>query len=521
MPNVYRPGEFVPELQGVTRGAVSVVCHVPQDLELVYALAETAPRPPSSPLVSLAQALRAKSLNWHEWWQHWISSGGKMHPLYDTALGFDTGGAATLAKETVELKDSNIETLKQVLSALYYMWTAHPDDAADLACCISIPLDMGPSAPLTEWEGNQPALAFGQGSLWVEVGLAAWRARGFIAGLILRGGIDAASRRAGLVNKARQVAIAKLRSAGRVQASELPDLRQMTANDIKPGNHLCVLIHGLCSTDAGTFDQFEEEIRRRCATSATKLQLAGFPHDSMTASIETNAEELAQLLVERNLRNVRLVCHSRGGLVARRTAAWLRQEQKRTPSNNDPWIHSCLTFGTPHLGTSAASAPKGLTGCLLSLAHLHRSPSVSAVADILASRKFGETWRGVSELAPIEEKSSYLPVLKRHESEFLYLDDPPLNLHVFGSVGPDQIRRQNWKVRLMERILGTAEHDLLVPIDSSVPRLRNPGHRMPLTVRSHFEYFSYIAGEPAAPAFWNLALSALGLEPPVQNQLVT
>jgi hypothetical protein len=73
----------------------------------------------------------------------------------------------------------------------------------------------------------------------------------------------------------------------------------------------------------------------------------------------------------------------------------------------------------------------------------------------------------------------------------------------------------------MERILGTAEHDLLVPIDSSVPRLRNSGHRMPLTVRSHFEYFSYIAGEPPPPAFWDQALSALGLEAPVQSQVVT
>jgi len=146
--------------------------------------------------------------------------------------------------------------------------------------------------------------------------------------------------------------------------------------------------------------------------------------------------------VRLNARNLRLVCHSRGGLVARRTATLLRQEARRPNGGGPPWIHSCLTFGTPHLGTSVASSPEALTASVLALAHLHRSPSVSAVADILCSVKAGATWRSVPELTPVEEEDSCLPLLRRHEEDYLFLDDA-LPLHVFGSVGPSVWRRRD------------------------------------------------------------------------------
>lgn len=513
MLDVYASGAYIPALKGHARGAVSVVCHVPEDLELFYAIAELAPRPPSSPLASLAHAISQTSIDWREWWLHWRSLGGRIHQLSESGApgSNDTGTPVEESKEFVDVEDAEIETLKQVISALYYMWTAHPDDARDLSCCISLALESGTSAPSIEWVGGQPALAFGQGSVWIALGRAGWKARGFLAGLVLGDGIDAASRRAGLVRKARNAAISKVRSAGRPDAADLLNLRDLQQNQIPAGHELCLLLHGLCSTDVGTFDQLEGLIRRRAGNPGNaNLTVVGFPHDSLTAGIETNAEELAQLLVRLNARNVRFVCHSRGGLVARRTAALLRQEARRPNWVGPPWIHSCLTFGTPHLGTSAASSPETLTAGVLALAHLSRSPSVSAVADILCSVQAGSTWRSVSELTPVEEKDSCLPLLRRHEEDFLFLDDA-LPLRVFGSAGPRVRRRRDWKTRLMQRILGTADHDLLVPITSSVPVLRGENAGARLEERNHFEYFSRLDSEPPDPPFWNAALATLGL----------
>jgi hypothetical protein len=513
MPNVYMTGAYIPELKGHVYGAVTVVCHVPADLELVFAVADLAPRPPSSPLGSLAQTLSAPSIEWRDWWLHWRGGGGRLHPLAEPVK--PTTNMVTAGIEEPEsplIEDSTIETFKQVLSTLYHIWTAQADDSLTLKCCISVAVASEDQSTLIEWKGSQPALAFGQGSLWASIGLTAWRARGFLAGLILGDGVDAASRRAGLVKKAREMAISKLRDANRQLAADLPDIRSL--NQIPAGQDLCVLIHGLCSTDVGTFDQLEELIVIRSGKPGNaNLAVVGFPHDSLTASIDTNAEELARKLVGLNARNLRFVCHSRGGLVARRTAAFLRQETKRPNWEPPPWIHSCVTFGTPHLGTSVASSPAELTACVMSLAHLSRSPSVAAVTDILCSVKAGSTWRSVSELRPIEDGYSCLQDLKKHEENVLFFDDA-LPLRVFGSSGLGNWRRRDWRMRFIERILGTADHDLLVPIASSVPVLRqeHPGARV--IDRTHFEYFSRLSWEPPVPPLWNAALTALGLPNP-------
>ena len=169
-----------------------------------------------------------------------------------------------------------------------------------------------------------------------------------------------------------------------------------------------------------------------------------------------------------------------------------------------------MTFGTPHLGTSVASSPATMTAAVMALAHLNRSPSASAVADILCSVRGGATWRSVAELRPAEEQDSCLQQLRRDENRCLFLDDA-LPLRVFGSAGPSVARRRDWKTRLIQRILGTAEHDLLVPITSSVPVLRPGNAGVRLLERTHFEYFSRLDSEPADPPFWNAALASLGL----------
>jgi hypothetical protein len=512
MPDVHTPDGFVPELQGTVRGAVTVVCHSPFDLECLYAITDLAPRPPASPLGSLAATLNQSSpIDWGGWWAHWRSEGRQI-PLPDASL--DASGATTPAatgdkdvdveSEADERPESDLETLKRVLAALFHIWQAQDvEDGPQLSCCVSVASE-GATPNGVVWAGSQPALAFGLGSLWTAVGTATWTARGFIAGLVLGGGIDAASRSAGLVRRAREVAVAR-QLAKMPQPPDLPDIRTLDA--IPEGQRLCVLVHGLCSTDVGTFDEFEARVRSRSGKPGNAtVNVVGFPHDSLTTTIETNAQELAQHLVRLGARECRLVCHSRGGLVARRSATWLRKEGP----DGTKWIHSCVTFGTPHLGTSVANSPGQLTALLMSIAHLSRSPGAQSVVDILCGVQAGRTYVGVSELVPSGADGSYLARLEQLEN-CLFLDDA-IPLRAFGSTGRAGRSLKAW---LIKRVLGTGEHDLLVPISSSVPSLRAgtvPSGR--LTGRTHFEYFSRLGTREPDPVFWQEALNFMGLPTP-------
>jgi pimeloyl-ACP methyl ester carboxylesterase len=260
---------------------------------------------------------------------------------------------------------------------------------------------------------------------------------------------------------------------------------------------LVVLVHGLCSTDVGTFADFETLLRGR-----PNVHVAGFPHDSLTTSIDDNARELAQVIRLLGKAGIRLVCHSRGGLVARRTHLLLQQK----PPSAGAWIHSCVTFGTPHLGTSVASSPISLTFACMALAHLARSPGVASLVDVLCACT-GEGLVGVSELLPSRVKDSYLARLEAAENR-LFLNEG-FNLHVFGSVAPQSSLWTRLVAGMITRVVGTPDHDLLVPTRSSLPRLEGVGPHAPIAGRSHFEYFT--RQNAVDPPHFAAAVQRLGL----------
>jgi pimeloyl-ACP methyl ester carboxylesterase len=100
---------------------------------------------------------------------------------------------------------------------------------------------------------------------------------------------------------------------------------------------LIVLVHGLASTAA--------EMARMLEPLA--VSAARFEHDTFI-SIDKNASELRKLLEEHDetADELSLLCHSRGGLVARAAADLLPEEVSRRTA-----IH---TFGTPHTDTPLA-----------------------------------------------------------------------------------------------------------------------------------------------------------------------
>ena len=81
----------------------------------------------------------------------------------------------------------------------------------------------------------------------------------------------------------------------------------------------------------------------------------GWPHNSLTA-ISTNANNLADTLENTFMPNppkIMLVCHSRGGLVARAAIANLLEIESRREIWSNALV-GMITFGTPHDGASIA-----------------------------------------------------------------------------------------------------------------------------------------------------------------------
>ena len=141
-----------------------------------------------------------------------------------------------------------------------------------------------------------------------------------------------------------------------------------------------IFVHGLMSTDVGTFDgflkkwlkptpemcpeelfpeqprlpldyQFPQEVIQAIEQA---VSLFGWPHDTLT-SIDQNAHDLARL-VDMHLGNlscpIAFVCHSRGGLVARAAFEKLCAKDKIWENR----VCLCVTFGTPHAGVCARRA---------------------------------------------------------------------------------------------------------------------------------------------------------------------
>jgi hypothetical protein len=119
---------------------------------------------------------------------------------------------------------------------------------------------------------------------------------------------------------------------------------------------LIVLVHGLASTAA--------EMAQMLAP--LRLSAARFEHDTFI-SIDKNASDLARLIHARaeSAERIILLCHSRGGLVARAAADLLPKELAARTA-----IH---TFGTPHKGTALAEFAPIVP--LIHLADLLRHPS--------------------------------------------------------------------------------------------------------------------------------------------------
>jgi hypothetical protein len=322
-------------------------------------------------------------------------------------------------------------------------------------------------------EGDKALFVLRPGSITAAITKPPFRAGIFCICLVAGGGATPGARARGHVSRLRDSA------RKRHPNSTLLDIGKIT-RDVVLEKKLVVLIHGLFSTDVGTFGKLENLL-------ATKddIVVAGFPHNSVMSGIEENGHELAAILCGFRVqpKSVRFACHSRGGLVARSAATQLAKQK--------PWLKGksassilggCAPFGTPHHGSPIAESPTELmvAGVLLTLRK--NDASFASLLDVLSCYAFEEKFPGISDLRPPRHDQTYISKLRQEEG--LY-PDAHMPMYVVGG----ELKPTTWRERFASRPLDGLDHDFVVPTESALPRLGLLGAQRSTVNCDHFSYF--------------------------------
>ena len=260
-----------------------------------------------------------------------------------------------------------------------------------------------------------------------------------------------------------------------------------------------IFLHGLFSTDLGTFDGFQNvwnqmrsdyrKIYGSCADQVfERISILGWPHDTLVP-INENADDLAKLICknfgELDYKLV-FVCHSRGGLLARATL------QKLLFQDLDKWktrIRGIATFGTPHHGAKLAKTPGRYSGAYLIL--LNGTRTFIALDKLFVYMHHRRRIDGIDDLAPLDNRVSKF--LKRLEDD--ERAHQPFNFIAVGGdvtiMSSTKSPIQSWiKKKLFSSVsfpVGSSNHDGVVETKSSCPHW---AETLDPTGCTHFEYFA-------------------------------
>ncbi len=453
MPDVYQSEQTIPELGAAVQGGATVVIHGPEELDGLLAICELAGQPPEDPMHAVFRAVSQPALNlpgWKQWRER------------------------SRVYRSERLPDEEVPVVENLQDALWLarnIWSKQ-DAREKLSLTMSIADPASSSYPEMTVQTGTAVLAFQNGSVIANLTKGPLQAAYFVLCFALGGGAAPSARAEHLVERLRQ------RAMREPNVEPLHDVSKLRTQDLAESRALVVFVHGLLSIDVGRFDAL---IRRLTAEKGENgLLTAGFPHNTL-GPIARNARELARALsgaVGERAIPVGLVCHSRGGLVARQAAEYLYQEDaKRTQPVWKDRLRVCVTFGTPHLGAELAEAPSGFMGAFVAEASLHGTRDIASLVDVLAYRQAHDGFPGIEDLCP---ESKFLKELEEQEKGV----SPNVKIVAVGGRATT-----TGAVGVMtNKLYGTSEHDQVVRLRSSLPDFLDPERRIE-TQSTHFEYF--------------------------------
>lgn len=463
MADVYRSGRLIPELEGSVSGATTIICHQPSELLTLQAIGALADGRPNRRLEAVHALLTLVDFD-------------RAAPM------FQLSGAETLSGSTGNSPPiDQVDTLNAVLGMARDLWSRQENDVDDLRVAVLVADSHHRGYSFLRIRSEKPALVIHSGSVAGIIAASLRTLRVPLFAILFIRGRGVMPRH--LTENLRDA----IRTRMAVGSESLMQLKDITKVHVQNKKGIVLLLHGLLSSDLGTFDAFikgwerGEELSvlssREMADMRESFVFAGWPHDSL-ASIEENGRDLADEIQTRigvNGPRIAFVCHSRGGLVARSAVqelvdldpAWKKQ------------LSGCVTFGTPHKGAALAESPGALVAVLLILGTLmqtRRSVSILEALELVSRRT---RIKGIVDMRPA---GKFLTKLVRREAK---AKKKGFALDVFrvGGAAPTP-GAYGW---IADHALGGRKSDLVVEVESSLPEGLSQCHQ---TTCNHFDYLS-------------------------------
>ena len=466
MPTIYKDGSDVAELKGSVRNGLVVTVHNPSELTRFQDLVRAAAALPGDPLTNTYRVVANAGPALSDWLAPITEDSGN-YPRNPLPHPMETG-----------IDDDKARALIGALGLAQMSWSSQGEDVAKLACAVMLPR---PGRRL-RFKSRRPSLTLDYGSI---------RARALAAGAKVRGfGVSLFP----IARSRKQVKLVEALRAG-ANGVRLPRVESLKEADLEGKAGVVIFLHGLMSSDVGTFDAF---IHRLQANES--LLLAAWPHDTLDP-IELNAKMLAEHIQRRLGKSglpLMFICHSRGGLVARRTAVQLLRA-------SDLWklrLRGCVTFGTPHEGAELAEKGDQLIGKLLLLRTAGKQAGAFPLIRALQTVRQFKNLPGVTDLRPRKNGGRFLERLMDAETE-LTGEPGAIPMPVFAVGGRAQGNGvTGW---LVDRTFDGAPNDTVVALESTAPehmesraevthlQQRTPVHDK----RDHFSYFDEPAKDPS------------------------
>jgi pimeloyl-ACP methyl ester carboxylesterase len=214
-----------------------------------------------------------------------------------------------------------------------------------------------------------------------------------------------------------------------------------------------IFVHGTLSTSFATTVDLRSELE------GSSADLFRFEHDTLMP-VAYNARDLAHFVRQLGCRDVLLISHSRGGLVATSAANFVRDE--------DGWTPEVWTYGTPHRGTPLARTGYGVSA-VVHLVLLARAALSTPAEELfkLALSIGGHSHQGLEDMVPT---SPFLTSMSRSAELWSRVST------FAGDAGQVQGLRVGspWLHGAARAILGNAPHDQVVAVDAAGPPGGNP-----------------------------------------------
>jgi hypothetical protein len=456
MPTIYHDGSDVAELKGSVRGGLVITLHDPAELQRLQDLVAAVDALPGDPLANTYRVVAKAGPSLANW----------ITPVTRASRG-DRGGDVPHPNET-PVHDAKARSLFAALALARVAWSNQGADAANLACAVML---ARPGRKL-RFKSRRPSLTLDYGSI---------RARALAAGATVRAfGVSLFP----VARSRRQIDLVRtLRSSAK--GEPLPTIESLRPEHLEGKQGVVIFLHGLLSTDVGTFDGLVTRLRE----SDDSLCLTSWPHDTLDP-IELNAEMLAEHMQRRLGRSglpLLFVCHSRGGLVGRRTIV----ELLRTSHVWKSRLRGLVTFGTPHEGAELAEKADQLLGKLLLLHAVRKAGALPLVRGLQTVAQFKKL-PGITDLRPRKNGGAFLRRLMKAEKDLTgeFGTMPVPLMAVGGTWVADSVT--GW---LTNRFFEEAPHDLVVALESTAPE--HLAERVEVA-SDHFSYFDGSANEANA-----------------------